>query len=137
MNNILLEPTNFSPIDRGIPYDDSGASRAPFLFELREYDAVPGKLNALVHRFGSFTTNCFKSHGFRQVGFWTPLIGAHNNRLVYILAWKDFEERHAKFAEFRADPDRERVFAESEKDGPLVEQVVNQMMTPTAFSPMK
>jgi hypothetical protein len=137
VNNVLLEPTSFSPIDHGISYDDGQPGRAPYVFELREYDAVPGKLNALVNRFGSFTTNSFKSHGFRQVGFWTPLIGAHNNRLVYILAWKDFEERHKKFAEFRADPERQRFFAESEKGGPLVEQVVNQMMAPTAFSPMK
>jgi len=137
VNNMLLEPTDFSPIDLGVSHDKGDNDGKPYLFELREYDAVPGKLNALVHRFGSFTTNCFAAHGFRQVGFWTPMIGGHNNRLVYILAWKSFEERFKQFAEFRSDPEREKVFSESEKNGPLVEQVTNMMMAPAAFSPLK
>ena len=37
----------------------------------------------------------------------------------------------------REDPERARVFAESEKNGPIVEQVTNTILRPTAFSPMK
>jgi len=98
---------------------------------------MPGKLPALVHRFGSFTLGCFQRHGFRQVGYWTPFMGGHNHQLVYMLAWESYEERTRRFDEFRADPERQRVFAESEPDGPLVERTVNIMMEPTGFSPMK
>jgi hypothetical protein len=137
VHNILLEPTSFCQVDQGIPYGPDASTRKPYLFELREYDAVPGKHAALVKRFGDFTSESFGRHGFRRVGFWTPMFGGHNNLFVYMLAWESFEERAQKFGTWRADPERERVFAESEKDGPLVERVVNTMLHPSAFSPMK
>lgn len=137
VNNLLMEPTEFSHLDKGIAYGPDAAGRAPYFFELREYDAMPGKLSALVHRFGSFTINGFKRHGFRQVGYWLPRMGGHDHRLVYMLAWESYEERTRRFEEHRADPERQRVFAESERDGPLVEQVATTMMEPAAFSPMR
>ena len=137
VNNLLMQPTDFSPLDTGTPYGPDAAGRRPYFFELREYDAMPGKLPALVHRFGSFTHGRFKQHGFRQVGYWTPFMGGHNHQLVYMLAWESYEERTRCFDAFRVDPERQRVFAESERDGILVERTVNIMMEPTAFSPMK
>ena len=38
---------------------------------------------------------------------------------------------------FAKDPERIRVFAESEKHGPIVEQVTVTILRPAAFSPMK
>lgn len=137
LTNTLLEPTDFSPLDRGAPYGPDAATRSPYLFELREYDAAPGKRPALVQRFGGFTSGCFQKHGFRQVAYWTPVMGGYNNQLMYMLAWESYEERNRCFGEFREDRERQRVFAESEKDGTLVERVVNAMLRPTAFSPMK
>ncbi len=136
VQNQLIEPTGFSQLDNGVPYGPDAAGRKPYLFELREYDASPGKLPALVKRFGGFTSGAFQKFGFRQVGYWTPLIGL-SNQLIYMLAWESYEERSDKFRTFRADPERQRVFAESEKDGVLVERVTATMMEPTAFSPMK
>jgi len=43
----------------------------------------------------------------------------------------------AKFDAFAKDPERSRVFGESEKNGPIVEQVKVTLLRPTAFSPMK
>lgn len=137
VNNLLMQPTAFSQLDTGTPYGPDASGRAPYLFELREYSAMPGKLPALVKRFGDFTIGAFKRHGFRQVGYWTPMMGGHNHSLIYMLAWESYEERTRQFAEHRADPERARAFAESERDGPLVENVATTMMEPTAFSPMK
>lgn len=137
VNNLMMEPTDFSPLDKGVPHGPDASGRSPYLFELREYDAMPGKRPALVHRFGSFTSGCFQEHSFRQVGYWTPVMGGHNHQLVYLLVWESYEERVRRFGEFLEDPQRQRVFADSEKDGPLVERTVNVMMRPTAFSPMK
>ena len=107
------------------------------LYELRTYDAAPGKLSAVVDRFGNFTAKAFERHGFHIVGFWTAQMGGYNNQLIYMLAWESYEERERCFAAFRADPERQRVFAESEKDGPIVERVHNVMLEPTSYSPLK
>ncbi|HZT06434.1 MAG TPA: NIPSNAP family protein [Chloroflexota bacterium] len=135
VNNVLLQPTDFSQIEKGPALDPAKGDH--YLFELREYDAMPGKLRALVQRFGGFTIDCFRKHGFHQVGYWTSVMGGHNNRLTYILAWNSLDERQRAFAEFRADSERQRIFKESERDGNLVEFVANVLMQPTAFSPLR
>ena len=106
------------------------------IYELRVYDVVPGKLPALLDRFQNFTTKSWPKYGLKLVGFWTDEVGA-TNRLTYILAFEDMAQRDQAWAAWRADPDRARVFAETEKDGPLVARVQNTIMRPTAFSPMQ
>ena len=54
-----------------------------------------------------------------------------------MLAWESLDERVSKFDGFAKDPERARVFAESEKNGPIVQQVTTTILRPTAFSPMK
>src|SRR5258705_181220 len=107
------------------------------LYELRRYDVAASKLPALVDRFGSFTGDAFKKHDFRQVGYWLNRMGGNDHQLTYLLAWESLDERVAKFDTFAKDPERARVFAESEKNGPIVQQVANTILRPTAFSPMK
>src|SRR6188474_2234388 len=104
------------------------------LYELRRYEVMPGKLPALVDRFGSFTVAKWKDYGFRLVGFWTPLLGEKSNQLVYMWAWESLEERTKKNAVWQADPDRAKKWAETEANGPLVKRVYNQLMEPTAYS---
>src|SRR5204863_319566 len=107
------------------------------LYELRRYDVAASKLPALLDRFGSFTVHKWKEYGFRLIGFWTPLVGEKSNQIVYMLAWPSLDERVAKFDGFAKDPERARVFADSEKNGPIVQQVTVTLLRPTAFSPMK
>ena len=102
------------------------------LYELRRYDVAAGKLPALIDRFGSFTVHKWKDYGIRLVGFWTPLLGEKSNQVVYIWGWESFEERTKKMAAWRADPERARKWEESEKDGPLVKRVNNQLMEATS-----
>ncbi len=136
-HNLLMEPTDFSQLDRAVPYGTDVASRKPYVFELREYEATPDRLPDVVQRFRGFTVDAFARHGFRQVGYWTPCLGGHDHQLIYLLAWESVEERNRLFQAFRADPDRQRVFAESEQHGQIVERVSNLMMNPTPFSPMR
>ena len=104
------------------------------IYEMRTYEAMPGKLRALVVRFADVTHPLFVEHGFRPVGYWTEAVG-DNNKLHYMLAWEDDAERKAKWGAFRDDPERARAFAESEKDGLLVAKITNRIWEPTAFSP--
>jgi len=106
------------------------------IYELRVYDVVPGKLPALLDRFQNFTTKGWPKYDLKLVGFWTDEVGA-SNRLTYILAFEDMAQRDKAWAAWRADPDRARVFAETEKERPLVARVQNTIMPTTAFSPMQ
>ena len=135
--NQLMEPTAYSQLDRGEPHGPDVSGRSPYLFELREYQAMPGKLNDIVERFGTFTCEAFRKHGFRQVGYWLNRIGGNDHQLTYLLAWESLDERVRKFDTFAKDPDRARVFGESERNGPIVEQVTTTLLRPTEFSPLK
>ena len=110
------------------------------LYELRVYDCVPGRLPALLNRFQNHTTKIWERHGIKQGGFFTTLIGGHNQRLTYFLVWESLAEREQKWAKFQADPEWNKARAESEKPengGPIVANVLSEILTPTAFSSLK
>src|SRR3989440_1198970 len=117
--NQLMEPTSYSQIDRGEPYGPDASSRSPYLFELREYQAMPGKIQNITDRFGNFTCGAFKKHGFRQVGYWHNAIGGNSKELIYMLGWGRPDERGAQFDTFLQDPQRARGFAPSGKKSPV------------------
>ena len=104
------------------------------LYELRVYDAMPGKLGALNDRFANHTIGFFKNHGIGIVGFWTAMIGT-SNQLTYILSFDDMADREKKWTAFGADKGRLAAFAETEVDGPLVAKVYNTIMETTPYSP--
>ena len=106
------------------------------IYELRIYDAIPGKLPALNERFAKISMGYFEKYGMKVVGFWTDEVGA-TNRLTYILAFEDMAHRDKAWTAFRADPERAKAFAETEKDGAIVARVTNTIMRPTAYSPMQ
>jgi len=106
-------------------------------YELRTYHVMPGKLPALVKRFETVTTHLFEKHGFRQVGYWTTMIGQSNNDFVYMLAWESLAEREKCFAAFQADPEWISARTKSEADGTLVASFTNTILAPTSFSKAK
>ena len=106
------------------------------IYELRTYEAMPGKLPALNRRFAEITMGYFKKHGLGVVGFWTEEFGA-SNRLVYLLEFEDVSQRERAWLAFRADEERARQFAETERDGPLVARITNRLLRPTDYSPMR
>ena len=106
------------------------------IYELRIYEAVPGKLSALHARFANHTLGFFSRHGIKVVGFWTEEVGTSNN-LVYILGYEDWADREKRWTAFMNDPDWLKVRAETEKEGPLVTRVHNRILRPTLYSPMK
>jgi hypothetical protein len=107
------------------------------LYEMRVYHCVPGRLPALLKRFETKTLALWEKHGIRQAGFFTTLIGESNQQLTYFLAWESLAERERRWNAFIADPEWLAVRAETEKDGQIVERVINQILTPTAFSAVK
>ena len=107
------------------------------IYELRIYEAIPGKLAALNARFSNHTLRIWEKHGIRQAGFWTTVIGESNNELIYFLAWESLAERETKWGAFAKDPDWIKARDESERDGPLVGNIRSQLLKPTPYSSVK
>jgi hypothetical protein len=107
------------------------------IYEMRVYEAVPGRLPDLMKRFETKTLKIWEKHGIRQAGFFTTLVGEHNQHLTYFLAWESLAEREKKWGAFFADPEWVSARAETEKNGAIVARVNSQFLTPTSFSSVK
>ena len=115
--------------------DESGQR----VFELRTYYTNEGKLDDLNKRFRDHTCGLLKKHGAELIGFWTPADekDGRGSKLVYLLAFPSREAAKKAWAEFGQDPEWQRVYKESHKNGPLVKKVESIYLRPTDFSPMK
>lgn len=106
------------------------------LYELRIYTAEKGKLDALHARFKDHTLKLFEKHGMTNIGYWVP-IKNDENKLYYIIAHKDKAARDESFKKFGADPDWQKAFTESQKDGSLTTKggIEYKFLTATDYSP--
>ena len=108
------------------------------VFELRIYTAQPGKFEAMKARFRQHIIPLFAKHGMTVVGFWTAADAPKSaDTLTYILAFPSREAAQKSWDAFRADPERARVWAETEKDGPINLKVESMYVNPIDFSPIK
>lgn len=105
------------------------------LYELRTYNAAPGKIDALNARFRDHTCDLFARHGIGVAGFW--INRADPNQLIYICTFQDAAQMESAWAAFRDDPEWQAARAESERNGPLVASIESVVMDPTDYSTMK
>jgi phosphopantetheine adenylyltransferase len=103
-------------------------------YEMRVYYAAPGKLEDLNARFRNHTTKIFEKHGMTNIGYWVPLENPEN-KLIYVLAYKDKEAREKAWKDFMADPDWQKAQKASEVNGKLVDKVDAYFMKATDYSP--
>ena len=116
----------------------SAHAAANRVFEVRTYTAEPGKLDALHARFREHTDSIFKKHGMTSVGYFAPTDDPlSKNTLIYILAFPSRDAATKSWAEFRNDPEWQKVQKESEAHGKLVTKVDSVFTNPTDYSPMK
>ncbi len=128
----------------GLQYSSSyAAAAAPAatagrVFELRIYTANPGKLDAMKARFQNSILALFKKHNLEVVGFWAPTDAPDSaNKLVYILAHASRAAADKNWQAFKDDPEKIKVWAETEKDGPINQKVESIFMTSLPWSPIK
>jgi hypothetical protein len=107
------------------------------IYEQRVYRALPGRLPKLLARFENDTLPLWEKHGIHAVGFFTTAVGESSNDLTYLLAWQSMGDRETRWNAFQADPEWKAKRAESEKDGPLLANIANSLLAPTAFSRLK
>jgi hypothetical protein len=106
------------------------------VFELREYHANEGKLDALLARFRDHTIAIFKRHGLESIAYWTPTDDPLKGKtLFYILKHPSREAATANWAAFHDDPEWKSVSAASEVNGKLVDRVEPTFLKLTGFSP--
>ncbi|BDI31027.1 hypothetical protein CCAX7_30780 [Capsulimonas corticalis] len=106
-------------------------------YELRHYDCHSSlALKRLTSRFGDHTTKIWARIGIEPVGFWPVLVGAHQPRLTYILAWEDLAQREALWAQFVADPAWKTAVAASRAEigGDPVRTITSSILSPLSFS---
>lgn len=123
----------------GVRIGEVRAAQAPTrVFELRTYIANPGKFEAMKARFRDHIIPLFKKHNLTLVGFWTYADPpGSENTLVYVLAHESREAAKKNWAAFSADPVRQQVWKETEKDGPINMKVDSVFLNPIDFSPIK
>jgi hypothetical protein len=115
-----------------------GAQGAGKVYELRTYTAPEGKLANLQARFRDHTIRIFNKHGMKSVGYWVPQDAPNSqNTLIYILEHPSRDAAKKNWADFQADPEWQKVSAESQKDGRIVSKVESVYMEAADFSPIK
>ena len=108
------------------------------IYELRTYTAAEGKLEAVNARFRDHTRAIFDRHHMKSVGYWLPTEGDKSGTtLIYILEHPSREEARKNWAEFNADPEWQKVKAESEVNGRIVAKAESVFMAPTDYSAIK
>ena len=113
----------------------NGANPSHHVYELRMYHVHVGKIDTLRDRFRDHTDALFKRHNMKSVGYWSPEDGpASQNLFVYILEHPSRSEAEKNWAAFQADPEWQKVKADSEKNGPLIDHIDRYFMDPTSFS---
>ena len=108
------------------------------VFEIRTYYTLPGRLDALHKRFREHTMKLFEKHGMTNVAYWTPQDSpGKDNTLVYVISHESREAAKKNWAEFSADPEWQKIAADSQLDGKIVEKVVSVFVDATDYSPLK
>jgi len=108
------------------------------VYEIRTYTAEPGKLDALHARFRDHTLEIFKRHGMTNVAYFAPTDAPRSeNTLTYILSFPSREAATKAWADFRDDPEWQRVSKESEANGKVVTKVESVFAKAIDYSPMR
>ena len=108
------------------------------VFEIRTYYCFPGRLDALHKRFREHTTKMFEKHGMTNVAYWTFQDSpAKENTLIYVISHASREQAKANWAAFGADPQWQKIAADSQKDGKIVEKVESVFVDATDYSPLR
>jgi NIPSNAP len=112
-----------------------GANR---VFEIRTYTAPDGKLEELHKRFRDHTLRIFQKHNMTSIAYFRPQDAPlKDNTLIYVLAHPSREAAKKNWADFQADPEWQKVSADSQVNGRIVSKVESVFADPADYSPIK
>ena len=99
------------------------------IYEIRVYEAVDGKADAMKARFKNEVVKRFPAHGIELLGVFES--EAEQSRLTYLTRFRSEEDRSKAWAAFGADSDWRAVKAATEVDGPLLRSQTVSVLSPT------
>ncbi len=114
------------------------APGAPRVFEIRTYTAPDGKLEELHKRFRDHTLRIFQKHNMTSIAYSRPEDAPlSQNTLIYVLAHPSRDAAKKSWADFQADPEWQKVSAESQVNGRIVSKVESVFADAADYSPLK
>jgi hypothetical protein len=111
-----------------LAYESIGQKVDNRYFEMRTYTCPEGKRPDLIRRFQDHTLKLFKKNGIESIAYFLP-VDESNYTLTFIIAYPDQASRDRMFNQFFESPEWQKVYKESEKNGPLVSNVQQVFMT--------
>jgi NIPSNAP len=106
----------------GITWGYAQEQTFPGVYELRIYQAEPGKRDALAARFATRTAAIYERNGITNVGFWIPQqsdkeLGIDvDNTFIYMLGFPSMAEREKRLKGRASDPEFRQVVIEGERN---------------------
>jgi hypothetical protein len=107
------------------------------IYEYRVYEAAPSRLDDVVAEVRDCVKGLLEKHGATSIGHWTSAVGDYSDRLIYIIAFEDMDQRQKAWDGFRADPEWHKVYKASLATGAPVVRVTNTFLKPTDYSPLQ
>ena len=98
------------------------------IYEIRVYEAVEGKADAMRLRFKNEVIPRMARHGIELVGAFVSSV--EDNKLTYLTRFASDEARQKSWASFGADPEWKAVKSSSEADGPLLRNQTVTVLSP-------
>jgi hypothetical protein len=108
------------------------------LYELRRYEAMPGKMAQLHELMETLAFPVFKRLGITVIGAWNGEIGDSEHALHYMLAYENMGARQEAWDKFWVDPEWTEKRAELGKKfgGPVVANSSSMFLKPAKYSPL-
>jgi hypothetical protein len=128
----FLTYTDYSP--RLKPEDLSSR-----IFSHRTYYTNEGKLEDLNSRFRDHTIEIFENNGMTNIAYFNLESSQPEakNVLTYFISFPDTAARTASWKSFLEDATWKSVYEASIINGKLVDSITDDILVPTAFSPLK
>jgi heme-degrading monooxygenase HmoA len=98
------------------------------IYEIRVYEAVDGKAEAMKARFKSEVVRRFPGHGIELLGVFES--ETDRSRLTYVTRFRSEDHRSEAWEAFSADPEWCAVKAATEKEGPLLKSQTVSVLSP-------
>ena len=104
------------------------------VYEMRTYRIPEGKMPNILDRFEHITFGLFERYKIEVVGFW---IRQDANELVYLCRYENEAAMKEAWDQFRVDPEWVAARERTEAAGPIVDEVISEVLLPVSFSPMQ